>query len=137
MLKLPQNTYCLSRNNQITSDTKEHPCKEMEFDKIIDWCNAPLLFEQFIEIVKAYEEKRLPIDILENQEYMDYHTPTYRSTSILTGKNFIYYKLDKLFYNKEIYHNMINLLIFIILLNDIKNIILKYIIYVSLLSKFS
>ena len=113
MLKLPQNTYCFgkehSKENCISTNTELHPCSKMEFDKIIAWCNAPLLFEQFIEIVKAYEEKRLPIDTLENQDYLDYHTPTVRSTSILTDKNFIYYKLDKLFYNKEIYYNMISL----------------------------
>ena len=130
MLKLPPNTYCygkehgIDRQNHITTNTGLHPCKEMEFERINAWCNVPMLFNQFIEIVKANEDKRLPNDVIKdisffakiyknrincetkiegNLHFHDNYISTHKLYHIYMTPGCIYY------YNKEIYYNMINL----------------------------
>tara|TARA_B110000208_G_scaffold42539_1_gene56296 strand:+ start:14 stop:637 length:624 start_codon:yes stop_codon:yes gene_type:complete len=127
MLKLPQNTYCFDkgsgRQNDITNNNDEHPypCKEIKFELITNWCNAPLLFAQFIEIVKAKDAKRLPEDIILDKPFGKYNdkfctddgaTCEYRYLNErlnVFGSSYIYLYNRKQFYNKEIYYNMINL----------------------------
>ena len=75
MLKLPENTYCYSKDNPnleyiITTNTQRHPCKEIEFKNIYKWCNIPLLFEQLIEFLKAREIKNIPNDVISDISFL-------------------------------------------------------------------
>jgi len=118
-LKMPENTFCWTKDSGLQYVLTSYvqgtiPCNKFKFENMYKWCNIQLLFDQMIEIIKAYEKRRYPNDIIrfehlciqEQSEIQELYSYIVKSRNI---NNLIFYSTEtvKLVYSSFIYNGLI------------------------------